>query len=500
LPVAVIAGALLAAVGAATTYWLAGAIEPAPRPTLIAVLPFENVSPTAEDAYFGIGMQDAIVSQLTKLNALSVLPVRSVDGQPSSQADLEGLNVSAALSGAVYYSEERVRVTPRLIDVATGVSLWSNSYERELRDIFAIQSEIAIDVAGALRLELSVGERERIEQLPTIDGRARDFYLVASARDLFSPREVQLAIAEAEEVLALDPAFSEAWLLYARIRGAAQTTDPEHLDEHRRIGEAAARKAAALDPELGDAFAVIGGTLQTKTDWLGAEAAYRKALSLNVPLAEMGSYAMLQLYAGKHDALALDIFEQARAGRPQNETMHRFLAFTHSARGELAWANDLYDLALRRFGDNDLTVARMLTQKMHWLVGYGELAKARELAIVDALNVAMLANLDDPEQALTELHHAYAGSMPGNTNRRRDIALWAGHFGDAQLAFAALRSAVDEWSAQMAYAWLPQLAPMRRLPDFEEYMREIGMVKYWQEYGWPTEFCRPLAGDDFECR
>ena len=87
---------------------------------------------------------------------------------------------------------------------------------------------------------------------------------------------------------------------------------------------------------------------------------------------------------------------------------------------------------------------------------------------------------------------------PGNPNQRRNIGLWAGHFGNPMLAFTAMRAALDEQGGLTAYLWLPQLAEMRRLPEFKTYMRETGMVAYWQEYGWPS-FCRPLNEHDFEC-
>jgi hypothetical protein len=97
------------------------------------------------------------------------------------------------------------------------------------------------------------------------------------------------------------------------------------------------------------------------------------------------------------------------------------------------------------------------------------------------------------------LRDAYAATVPGNPVRRRDISLWAGHFGDPALALDAIRAAADERGVLMAYAWLPQLASMRRSPQFKTYLRDIGMVDYWHKYGW-GEFCRPLGKHDFECQ
>ena len=290
-----------------------------------------------------------------------------------------------------------------------------------------------------------------------------------------------------------------AWVLDSHLRcAAAQFTDSERFDEHVPLAEQAARRALELDPELGGAYAALGTILQAKKDWTGAEAAFQKAMNLNAPTADMGGYAMLQFYAGKFSPFARDIFEEARAAAPQDETRHRFLAFIHSGRGEWAGANELYDLGIRRFEGEDSTVSRMLNQRMHWLVGRSELDEARALTIADPLNAAMLESLDDPQQALAKLRSAYAATVPGNPNRRRDIGLWAGHLGDAVLALDAMGAAIGERGNQIAYAWLPQLAPMRRLPEFKAYMRDIGMVAYWQEYGW-GDFCQPLGEHDFEC-
>jgi hypothetical protein len=217
-------------------------------------------------------------------------------------------------------------------------------------------------------------------------------------------------------------------------------------------------------------------------------------MSLNVPAADMIGYAMLQLYAGKFSPFARDLLEQARAAAPQDENKHRFLAFTHEGRGESARAQELYDLGARRFASDEAAAARMMNQQMHWLIGHDKRDEARALPITDTLNAAMLASVDDPQQALARLR----GAVRSQRNSNRDIALWAGHFGDPLLAFDALRAAVDERANQIAYAWLPQLAHMRRHPAFKTYVHEIGLVDYWREYGW-GEFCQPLGADDLEC-
>lgn len=497
--VAAAAVLLLAIVLAAVSYWLAGAPRPPSSASSVAVLPFENLSPGPDDAHFAAGMQTEIVSQLTKLRTLSVIPVRPGDGAERPIREiLRGLDVATVLRGSVYYIDGRVRVTTFLEQVSTGLSLWSETYDRELNDIFGIHSEIALEVARALSLQLSAAERERIEHVPTTDPRARDPYLMALTRDAFSVRESRTAIEEVEQALEFDDEFKEAWVLDSHLRcAAAQFTDVEHLDEHLERAEHAARRALALDRELGSAYAALGDVLQAKRDWIGAERAFQTAMNLNVPATDMVGYAMLQLYAGKFSPFARDLLEQARAAAPQDENKHRFLAFTHEGLGESARAKELYDLGAHRFASDDATAARMLNQQMHWLVGHGELEEARALPIADPLNAAMLDSLDDPPHALEKLRDPDATFL-GQRTSHRDIALWAGHFGAPQLAFEALHAAADERANQIAYAWLPQLAEMRELPEFKAYLREIGMVDYWKKYGW-GDACRPFGKDDFKC-
>ena len=496
-----IAAMLLAAVGltGATAYWLAGSAEqPVPEPTSIAVLPFENLSPNPDDASFAAGMQDEIVNQLTKINGFSVKPVRPGRGAGESIADMvRTLNVATTLDGSVYYSEGRLKITPRLTDAATGVSLWTNSYESERRDIFKIQGDIALEVARALSVELSLAERTRIERAPTTNPEALDYYWSARRRhDRVSIEETLLATAELDQALKLDPNFADAWVLLSAIHGTAQFLEPERLDEHRVEAKRSAEKALELDPDLAAAHMALAGTLMTTKNWVEAESEYAEAIRRSRSLEDWGNYVFLRMSAGKFDDVARGVFEEARTADHQAEAPHRFLAFVLAQMGEWDRANAVYESALRLFAKDDRAVRALQEQRMHWLVGRGYRDEAAASVINDPFNASMLARIGAPAEALDELRREFA-DRPGSPNHRRDIALWAGHFGAPQLALAAMRTVVNDQSAQMLYVWMPQLKQMRQLPDFRAYMRQIGIVAYWEKYGWPP-FCHQLE-HDFEC-
>ena len=496
-----IGAGLLASLGLMVTaaYWLAGSAEqPAPVPTSIAVLPFENLSPNPDDASFAAAMQDEIVGQLTKLSGFHVIAVRPGTGAPEGVAEIvRTLPVATTLGGSVYYADGRLRITPRLTDTATGESRWAQAYERERRDIFAVQSEIALEVARELSVELTRAERTRIERPPTTDPVALDYYLSARHRhDRVSREEMLLATAELKQALTLDPKFADAWVLLSEIHNSAQFLEPERLDEHRIEARRSAEQALALDPELAAAHSALALSLLAAKDWLGAEAAFGEAMRRSRSFDDVGNYVFLRLSAGKFDDFARGIFEEGRAADHQAEAPHRFLAFVHAEMGDWDRANAVSDSALRLFAKDERAVRAIQEQRMHWLVGRGDLDRAAASAISDPFNASMLARLRAPAEALAEIRRELVDN-PGNPSHRRDIALWAGYFGDPQLALTAMRTVVDAQSAQMLYVWMPQLKPMRRLPEFRAYMREIGMVAYWEKHGWPP-FCHPLE-HDFEC-
>jgi len=500
------AAAVLLALGitAAANYWAIGwgdAGAPPPLSGSVAVLPFENLSPPSDDAMLAAAMQDEIVSQLTKIRGLRVFPVG--EGRPTQRSPVDvarDLNVATTLTGSVYYSSGRVRVIPRLTNAMTGASLWSQPYERELDDIFAIRSEIALEVAKALSIELSAMERERVERVPTKDPQARELYLRAKAREGRYTRRDELlrAMNEIEQALAIDSEFKEAWLLAMSIHTYAVLVDWERSETHRLRAEQAARRALELDAELGEPYVAIGALASLDKRWIAAEKAFSSARDRNVPWADLGPYALLRLTSGDF-FFGRDIWEQGRAATPQSATAQRFLAFHYEGLGERAAAKALYESAGHLFPDDQREVSRMRLQRMHWLVGRNELAQARSIPVDDPLNTAMLENRDSRQQALEQLNVARVEADAGDFARLIDIGLWFGHFGEPKLALDAMRAAIDAQGQMMVYLWLPQLAPMRRLPEFEDYMREVGMVAYWEEYDiWPP-FCHKIDEHEFEC-
>ena len=186
----------------AASHRIPNASIPAPSETKIpeksiAVLPFESLSDNKSDAYFADGVQDEILSNLAKVSQLKVISRTSVmTYRPGGNRDLgsiaSALGVANVVEGTVRRNASRLRVTTELIDAQTDQTLWSDSYDRDLTDIFAIQSEIAQKVASKLSAQLSPEEKKDVEEKPTDNLEAYDLYL--QAKQLLRTAEFYTAV------------------------------------------------------------------------------------------------------------------------------------------------------------------------------------------------------------------------------------------------------------------------------------------------------------------
>ncbi|MGA8654884.1 MAG: serine/threonine-protein kinase [Chthoniobacterales bacterium] len=232
----------------------------------IAVLPFESLSENKGDTYFADGVQDEILSNLAKVSQLKVISRTSVmtyrsAGSRDLRSIASALGVAKVVEGTVRRDGNRVRVTTELIDARTDETLWSDSFDRDLTDIFAIQSDIAQAVASRLSASLSPEERKDIEERPTNDLEAYDLYLrakelIANA-ELFGigdEREDLLsAIRFLEESTRKDPKFALAHCFIARSSDDLYDYEYDKTPERRALGDAAVNEALRLRPDLPEA-------------------------------------------------------------------------------------------------------------------------------------------------------------------------------------------------------------------------------------------------------
>jgi TolB-like protein/Flp pilus assembly protein TadD/tRNA A-37 threonylcarbamoyl transferase component Bud32 len=264
-----------------------GAAAAPPKPRSVAVLPFLNLSADPENEYFADGITEDVIAQLSKIRALHVVSRTSVMPFKKREQGLRDiaarLQVATLLEGSVRRAGTRVRIVAQLIDAATDQHLWAETYDREMTDIFAIQSEVAEHIAAALRAELSHEERVRLGREPTSDLRAYQLYLQGRhSLILFDDDGMRQAITFFERAIALDPGYALAHaglaMAYTEL-GEVGALRPGDAYPHAK---AAAARALELDDELGDAHCTAGFVrFVYDFDWTGAEAEFRRALQLS---------------------------------------------------------------------------------------------------------------------------------------------------------------------------------------------------------------------------
>jgi serine/threonine protein kinase/Flp pilus assembly protein TadD len=288
----------------------------------IAVLPFVNMSADAENEYFSDGIAEEIINALSKIQALQVAARTSSFAFKGKSEDIGAigrkLKVATVLEGSVRKAGNKLRVTAQLINVADGYQLWSERYDRQLEDVFAIQDEIAENIVKALRVVLSEDEKRAIERAPTENVEAYEYYL--RGRQYFhqwTRTGIQFARRMYERAIELDPKFATAYagiadccaFLYMYWDGSKANLDG---------ADAASQKALELDAELAEARASRGFALSLNRRYDEARVEFEAALKLNPKLYEAHYlYARACVQEGKFEDAARH-FEEAATTRPED--------------------------------------------------------------------------------------------------------------------------------------------------------------------------------------
>jgi TolB-like protein/tetratricopeptide (TPR) repeat protein len=248
--------ALAAAVG--VIVWKSELIR-RPATTGIAVLPFENLSDDKENAFFADGVQDDILTKLAKIADLKVISRTSVmpyRGARNTRQIGDALRISHVLEGSVQRAGSKVRVNAQLIDTRTDTHIWAEEYERDLTDVFVIQSEIAQQIVNQLRSKLSPAERAAIAERPTADLVAYAYYTKAKEMDMLTnwegdEKNLNQKVELLEKATQRDPNFALAYCELAKTQ--VDLTNVTEDDKHLELAKNAAETAVRLRPDLGEA-------------------------------------------------------------------------------------------------------------------------------------------------------------------------------------------------------------------------------------------------------
>ena len=480
----------------------------ATAPTLeqqsVAVLPFANMSDATGSEYFSDGLAEEILNALAQIPGLRVPSRTSSFSFRGKQPDLkevaDALRVAHVLEGSVRRDGQRIRVTAQLIDARTDSHLWSKTWDRQLEDVFAVQQEIAQEIAGSLKVQFAGGGGPR--SVGTENVEAYEHYL--QGRHLWRQRgegPLRTSIEQFEAAIRLDPGFARAHSALAASHAVlvSYTGADVPVEALLNAAQTHAQRALSLDPSIAEAHAVLASVMEERWQWLAADAEHRRAVALDPSdstahqwysefLGRMGRHAESEAHCRR--ALALD---------PLSPIINLACAF--AVLGARMDASDALALA-RRAGDLGMTLRARFGEMMVHLTT-GDPASARALAEGGSLEAAVLDAIIDPSRkpaAMARLASAPAGS------RRVDFALQSQtasyiYLGEIDRAFEAAHRSIADRSMFAADVLVPDASPnfarFRADPRFEQLVRDAGLLDYWRSVAWP-DLCRP-QGDGIEC-
>jgi serine/threonine protein kinase/TolB-like protein/tetratricopeptide (TPR) repeat protein len=461
------------------------------RPSL-AVLPFENRSGRPEDQYFTDGLHDEIRSRLSGVATLRVTSRTSVmqyRGAPKQVREIgQELGVDAVLEGAVQRAGDSVRVFVELIDARKDAPLWSRSYDRvlDMAGLFAIQREIATDVAEALRAELTDAERARVARVPTTDLEAYRHYLLGRYHwNRRNAEGMDSAVAHFEAALGRDPLYARAYAGLADVHVLGY--GPAGANGFR-LAIAAARTALRLDPDLAEAHSSLGLALTYyEWDWPAAEREFRRAIELEP------NYATAHQWYAEYLATQGRLNEAVKEVRLAESLDPLSLIIGWNVARILGFARHYEEgveqlRAVNRLHAGDGRVATML---VHFLMALGRNAQAAEVmegflammtagtghaAKSEALVEQIRAGRADAVLAFTE--QMIAQSNAGEAHVRMFAVVRLASAGDVD---GAMRMLEEIYRDRGFGLLLPDLAigagldPLRDDPRFKTLLRRIGL-------------------------
>ena len=280
--------------------------EQAILPNSVAVIPFENMSVDPEEAFYAAGIHEEILNQLVKLSALNVIARTSMQQYANTEKSIpeiaRELNVETVMEGSVRYAGGQIRITAQLNDGITGAHIWSETYTRDFEDIFAIESDVAMNVANAVGAEFSLEEQASIEAIPTGSVAAYALYLSALSRG-GSVNGIRLAIQDLGAAIELDADFAVAYALRAWVYATGLVYSQEvPVAEYERSAIASAEQALDLDPTIGLAHSVIAAI--DELNWRWADARRRAELAFQLSpndVSVLRQYVRLTRSAGDYD-------------------------------------------------------------------------------------------------------------------------------------------------------------------------------------------------------
>ena len=472
----------------------------------IAVMPFANLSGDQSKDYFSDGMSEELLNLLARVPGLQVAARTSSFAYKGREVDVreigKELGVETVLEGSVRQAGDQVRITAQLIDTGTGFHLWSETYDRQMADIFQVQDEIARAIVDKLRIQLAPSDQvAQHQKVPTQNVEAYELYL--QGRAVWKKRgedNLKKAIELYQAALARDPGFARAHaaLASAYVVMPGYTEDENDQEKFFGLAETSARQALAIDPNIGEAHAVLAQLNADRGDLLDAESGFFFAISLepNEPTPHHW-YSLLLSKVGRVGA-ALDQARRAQELDPTSPILAANLANIYLQQGNdeeaLRYGRMAKDLGIGNGGGGNVEAAVALRRKQ-W--SEGEKLLLAQHGMPEELKPLVhqfIEGLSDPS-ARPRVIASLRKTDPALISQAKLVDVYSS-LGDVDLAYQVMFETLDkdhlawihDW--EMSDLWSPDSAAMRHSPKLGELAERIGVIDYWKQYGFPDQ-CRP---------
>jgi TolB-like protein/Flp pilus assembly protein TadD/class 3 adenylate cyclase len=454
----------------------------------IAVLPFKPLLPENRDQVLELGMADSLIAKLSNIRQIIVRSLNSVrkynglDQDPLAAG--RELDVDSVLEGNVQKSADRIKVSARLINVADGSSLWSNTFEEKFTDVFNVQDAISQKVADALALRLSGQERERLTRRYTDNVEAYQLYLTGRYHwAKFTPPDIRKGIDFFQQAIELDPHYALAYFGFAEANRSRAINSDVPAKDCLPQAKTAAIKALEIDDSLAEAHASLSFSLiWYDWDWDGGIREAQRAISLN-PNSAHSHFALAHALSdqGKHDQ-ALAEMARARELDPVF-LLYRALEgmmFHHAGRDSEAL--DLLQNAVDldpTFWITHLTLGKVFTQQHKYPEAIEEFGKAREFSHGNSEAIGSIgyaaALMGDQARA-----QAVLGELKTSSNQHYippvNVALVYAGLGDREQALSLLERACEERDVRLPLLKVdPRWDSLRSDPRFGAILKRIGL-------------------------
>jgi TolB-like protein/DNA-binding winged helix-turn-helix (wHTH) protein/Tfp pilus assembly protein PilF len=456
----------------------------------LAVLPLTNLSGDPDQEYFSDGMTDALITDLAQMGSVKVISRTSIMRYKKTDKSLpeiaRELDVGGIIEGTVQRSGDRVRITAQLIEGATDKHLWANTYERDLRDVLALQDEVARAIVGEIRIKVAPQDQVEKATRHAANPEAYDLYLrglVYSRHEGVDSKRT--SVDYFNRAIQLDPEWAEPYAQLARSYDwiAGTGGHPEFYPK----AKAAALDAIRMDDSLAEAHTALAFSLfNYDWDWAGAGREYQRALQLNPNYSEAHhAYAELLMASGKNNEAVSEI-ERAEELDPLLPALRVHVGMVYSCVGRHDAAIEQLRNTTRLNPDYDVGYSGL---------GIAYLRKAMYPEAIANLEKALYMDKDDPDVILDVVELAYGYAAAGRKNEARKMLselekaeakgrsfggeeLYSIYFalGEKERGLAWLEKAFKDKSESLLYlrCW-PEFDRMRADPRFADFVRRVGI-------------------------